>query len=128
MTYDELNDGQRAELKQRILEERDNRHPDGPSWGELANAGEIISDEEARKWAEGMEFSEDDFTCSSDPAFRIRITWSVHKTFQVLAASREKALDLMRRLVDAGDISCWDSGWEADDGPDMPKIELEDGE
>jgi hypothetical protein len=126
MTYDELNDDQRTELKQRILEERDDRHPDGPSWGELANAGEIMSDEEAREWAAGMEFSADDFGCSAAPVFRVRVTWPVHKTFQVPAASKKEALEKMRRLVDAGNISCWDLGWEADDGDDVPKFEIEE--
>lgn len=126
MTFEELNEDQRLELKQRILEERDDLHPDGPSWGELADAGEIISDEEAREWAEGMEFSEDDFACSATPAFRVRVTWPVHKTFQVPAASKEEALERMKRSVEAGDVSCWDSGWEADDGENEPRITLED--
>lgn len=64
MTYDELNDDQKVELKQRILTERNEQRGEGTSYGELADANDLVSDEDARDWAEGMEFSEDDFTCS----------------------------------------------------------------
>jgi len=64
MTYDELNDDQKVELKQRILTERNEQRGEGTSYGELADADDLVSDEDARDWAEGMEFSEDDFTCS----------------------------------------------------------------
>lgn len=126
MTFEELNDEQRLELKQRMLVDLDDKNPDGPSYGELADADLLVSDDEARKWAEGMEFSPDDFTCSATPVFRVRVTWSVHKTFQVPAASKEEALERMKRSVEAGDVSCWDSGWEADDGDNEPRITLED--
>jgi hypothetical protein len=63
MTYDELNDDQKLELKQRILMERNERRGEGTSYGELADADDLVSDEDARDW-QGMEFSEDDFTCS----------------------------------------------------------------
>ena len=65
MTFDELNDEQKRELKQRILVDRDDKNPEGPSYGELADADEIVSDDEAREWAAGMEFSPDDFSCSA---------------------------------------------------------------
>lgn len=64
MTFDELNDDQRTELKQRILTERNEQRGEGTSYGELAGADDLVSDEDARDWAEGMEFSEDDFMCS----------------------------------------------------------------
>ena len=65
MTFDELNDEQKLELKQRILTERNEQRGKGTSYGELADADKIVSDDEARKWAEGMEFSPDDFSCSA---------------------------------------------------------------
>lgn len=64
MTFDELNDDQKVEFKQRILTERNEQRGEGTSYGELADADDLVSDEDARDWAEGMEFSEDDFTCS----------------------------------------------------------------
>lgn len=64
MTYDELSDDQKVELKQRILTERNENRDEGTSYGELADADDLVSDEDARDWAEGMEFSEDDFACS----------------------------------------------------------------
>lgn len=124
MTYDELNEDQRLELKQRILTERNEQKGEGTSYGELVDADDLVSDEDAKDWAEGMEFSEDDFVCSAAPTFRVRVTWSVHKTFQLVAASKEEALERMRRAVESGDLSCWDSGWGADDGDDVPKIEI----
>ena len=65
MTFDELSRDQKYELKQRILISRADKSPEGPSYGELADADEIVSDDEARKWAEGIEFSPDDFLCSA---------------------------------------------------------------
>ena len=126
MTFDELNDEQRLELKQRMLVDRDDKNPEGPSYGELADADLLVSDDEARKWAEGMEFSEDDFACSATPVFRVRVTWPVHKTFQVPADSKEEAFKKIRRVIEDGGLSCWDPGWEADDGENVPTIELED--
>ena len=124
MTYDELNEDQRTELKQRILMERNEQKGEGTSYEELADADRLVSDEDARAWADGMEFYEDDFLCSSAPVFRVRVTWPVSKTFQVPAASKEKALEHMKRAVENGDLSCRDPGWEADDGDDVPKIEI----
>lgn len=69
MTYDELNDDQRDELKQRILMERNEQKGEGTSYSELALAYVLVSDEEAKDWAEGMEFSEDDFSRPSTPTF-----------------------------------------------------------
>ena len=126
MTYDELNEAQRAELKQRILEERNVQRGEGTSCGELGDADDLVSDEDAKDWTEGMEFSEDDFTCSSAPTFRVRVSWPVHKTFQVPAYYREEALERIRRAVENGELSCWDPGWESDDGDDVPNIEIEE--
>ena len=64
MTYDELNEEQRLEFKQRILMERNENRGEGTSYEELSLADDLVSDEDAKDWAEGMEFSEDDFTCS----------------------------------------------------------------
>jgi len=65
MTFDELNDEQKLELKQRILTERNEQKGEGTSYGELADADGLVSDEDAKDWAEGMEFSPDDFSCSA---------------------------------------------------------------
>lgn len=73
MTFDELNDDQKVELKQRILMERNEQKGEGTSYGELADADDLVSDEDAKDWAEGMEFSPDDFACSaSEPNVRVR--------------------------------------------------------
>lgn len=64
MTYDELNDSQRIELKQRILTERNGQKGEDTSYEELVLAYDLVSDEDAKEWAKGMEFSEDDFVCS----------------------------------------------------------------
>ena len=73
MTFDELNEDQRLELKQRILTERNEQRGEGTSYGELADADDLVSDEDAKEWAEGMEFSPDDFACSaSEPNVRVR--------------------------------------------------------
>lgn len=65
MTFDELSEDQKLELKQRILMGRNEQKGEGTSYGELAEAGTLVSDEDAKNWAEGMEFSPDDFLCSA---------------------------------------------------------------
>lgn len=125
MTYDELNGEQKLELKQRILTERNEQRGEGTSYGELALADDLVSDEDAKDWSKGVEFSEDDFTCSATKVFRVRVTWPVSKVFQVPGANEQEALANMRRSINAGNVSCWDPGWEADDGDDVPKLEIE---
>lgn len=64
MTFDELNEDQRMELKQHILMERNEHLGEGTSYEELALADDLVSDEDLGELYEGTEFSEDDFTCS----------------------------------------------------------------
>lgn len=115
MAFDELNDEQKLELKQRILTERNKQKGEGTSYGELADADKIVSDDEARKWAEGMEFSPDDFSCSAGKVFEVRVTWPVGKTYRVPADSEEEAVAKMKSKVDAGEVCVWTDGFEADD-------------
>lgn len=126
MTFEELNEDQRLELKQHILTERNDKRGEGTSYEELANADDLVSDEDLKDWYGDVEFSNDDFACSATPVFRVRVTWPVHKTFQVPADSKEEAFKKIRRIIEDGGLSCWDPGWEADDGDNVPTIELED--
>ena len=64
MTFDELNDEQKLELKQRILTERNENRGEGTSYGELADADDLVSDEDLKDWYGATEFSPDDFMCS----------------------------------------------------------------
>lgn len=124
MRLDDLDNNQKLELKQQILEERNEHIGEGTSCDELALADELVSDEVLEDCYGGTDFSPDDFECSAASAFRVRVTWPVHKTFQVPAVSKKEALERMKRAVENGDLSCWDPGWEADDGDDVPKIEI----
>lgn len=62
------------------------------------------------------------------PGFNVRVTWPVSKTFFVEAATEDKALEIMRRRIEDGEISCWDPGWEASDDDDEPHIEISNNE
>lgn len=66
MTFDELNNDQRIELKQSILTCRNEAMGDGTSYEELANADDLVSDEDLRDWYGSTVFSEDDFLCSAN--------------------------------------------------------------
>lgn len=59
MTFNELNRDQLIELKQHMLCQRGD-----PSWGELADADSLISDEEAFAEYGDVEFVPEDFACS----------------------------------------------------------------
>lgn len=60
----ELSRDQLSELKQSFLFDRMVENGDWPSYGELADAGEAISDEAVFAAYEGTVFSPDDFCCS----------------------------------------------------------------
>ena len=77
MTYDELNEDQRTELKQRILMERNEQKGEGTSYEELADADRLVSDEDAKAWADGMEFFNDDFVCSATTKIERIPQWAV---------------------------------------------------
>lgn len=57
MRLEELNAEQKKELKQDVL----NNRLGNPSYGELANAEELVTDEELEAAYGGTEFTEDDF-------------------------------------------------------------------
>lgn len=65
MTFDELSEEQKLELKQRILTERNEQRGEGTSYGELADADELVDDEALEAEYGGTEFSPDDFSCSA---------------------------------------------------------------
>lgn len=59
MTVYELTREQLMQLKQAYYEEQ---HPEGVSYGELADIDELVTDEEIQAEYDGIMFSEDDFT------------------------------------------------------------------
>lgn len=65
MRLSELSEDQKLELKQRILEGRNERKGAGTSYGELADADELVDDEALEAEYGGTEFSPDDFSCSA---------------------------------------------------------------
>ena len=65
MTVYDLNRDQLVELKQHYLTEQMDARGESPSWGELADADDIISDEEIYNEYAGYEFGSDDFSSSA---------------------------------------------------------------
>ena len=64
MTVQELDRDQLIELKQHYIDEKNQEVGQGTSWGELADADELISDKEIYAAYECYSFSNDDFLCS----------------------------------------------------------------
>lgn len=62
MRLKELNDEQMLQLKQSILEARNEARGEGTSYGELSMADNLVSDEDLADWYDGTEFSEGDFS------------------------------------------------------------------
>ena len=58
MTVKELNRAQLLQLKANYYEEH---HPEGVSYGELANIDNLVGDEEIVGAYDGVDFVEDDF-------------------------------------------------------------------
>lgn len=65
MDVRDLTREQLDELKQRMICDRNDEKGEGTSWGELANAGDLISDADVFERYEGVNFSEDDFFCTA---------------------------------------------------------------
>ncbi len=61
MTLKELNSEQRLQLKQDILTRRMDEKGESPSYGELADADRLITDEELEAEFGNTEFVPDDF-------------------------------------------------------------------
>ena len=61
MNVQELNRDQLIQLKQEMLMERMDVEGDWPSWGELADADSLISDEDVQSQFAGTMFTTDDF-------------------------------------------------------------------
>ena len=66
MSVHELNRDQMIELKQSMLTERMLANDAEPSWGELADADETISDDEVINEYAGTNFVNDDFFCTAN--------------------------------------------------------------
>lgn len=65
MDVKELSREQLVELKQNYLTElADKRNGEGVSYGELANADELVTDEEIFLFYAGVDFVSEDFFCS----------------------------------------------------------------
>ncbi len=62
MKLKDLNDDQRMQLKQRILTDRMDAKGESPSYGELADADTLVTDEELEEAYGGTEFVADDFS------------------------------------------------------------------
>ena len=65
MDVRDLTRDQLDELKQRMVCDRTEEKGEGTSWGELASAADLISDEEVYEEWGGVDFSEDDFSSSA---------------------------------------------------------------
>ena len=65
MSVYDLNRDQIEELKQSMLTERMLANGEEPSYGELADANETISDDEVITEYAGTNFNNDDFWCSA---------------------------------------------------------------
>ena len=61
MKLKDLNDDQRLQLKQRILTDRMDAKGESPSYGELADADTLVTDEELEAEYGDTEFVPDDF-------------------------------------------------------------------
>ena len=66
MNVHELSRNQLVELKQTYLDEQNRAKGQGTYWSELADADEIISDEEIYEKYKNYDFSPDDFFSSQE--------------------------------------------------------------
>lgn len=65
MKLSDLTNEQRLELKQDIIKDRDEQVGEGTSYGDLANADELVDDEVLEEAYAGTDFVPDDFSCGT---------------------------------------------------------------
>ena len=68
MKLEDLDHDQRMELKQAILTQRLDARGESLSYGELADADDLVSDEDLADWFDGTEFCEEDFASRKEVA------------------------------------------------------------
>ena len=68
MTVKDLSKEQLKELKGNHIVAMNDEKGEGTSWGELAMADELVSDEEIYEAYDGYVFSDDDFACTANVA------------------------------------------------------------
>lgn len=105
MDVRELTHDQLEELKQRMICERNEEKGEGTSWGELASAGDLISDAEVFEEFGGVDFSDDDFSCSASATPRYT-TIDDLITYEIEPALDNPADFDLRAIADA--ISSYD--------------------
>lgn len=78
MTVQELNNEQKKELKGNYLiamaddgsfSEVADKDYDSPSYADMINVDEIVSDDMIYEYYEGIEFTNDDFFCTADKSY-----------------------------------------------------------
>lgn len=77
MTVYDLNRDQLIELKQHMITEENDRRGEGTSYGELADADNIISDQEVFAEYGGTVFSPDDFFSSAGIEGDVRLNQAI---------------------------------------------------
>lgn len=65
MKLSELSADQKLELKQNLLEKKNEAKGEGTSYGELADAGQLVTDAELEAEYGNTEFTGDDFFCTA---------------------------------------------------------------
>lgn len=62
MTFYELNDAQKLQLKQWVVETRNEERGEGTSYEELSMADDLVDDEVLEDWYGDTDFTAEDFT------------------------------------------------------------------
>lgn len=105
MRFSELTKDQRIQLKQQIIMDRNEARGEGTSYGELADADELVSDEDAREWSNGIDFVPEDFESSKEAPRRGDNCMSVMENVARIAADNMGDLvDMLSEEMDSHDI------------------------
>lgn len=65
MKLSDLSSEQKLELKQNLLEKKNEAKGEGTSYGELADADQLVTDAELEAEYGNTEFTDDDFCCTA---------------------------------------------------------------
>lgn len=105
MTFDELSEDQKIQVKHSILKNRNETRGEGTSYEELALAGDLVSDEDAREWSKVIDFVPEDLEYSKkDPRRGDNYMSVMENVARISADNMGNLVDMLSEEMDSRDI------------------------
>ncbi len=105
MTVHDLTRDQLIELKQKMLVDMADERGD-PSWSDMADADNLVTDKQVFKEYDGTEFTQDDFDHKSKIVYEVDVRVCYEATVTVNAENIPEAEDRVRNILKPQSVFC----------------------